>query len=70
MENNKPIPNAPVYVNLRNRGIACIGIATTKEELEKAREKGLIIFEPRLNYSESEYKKIIIRRKELKKYGK
>lgn len=63
MKQDKPIPNAPAYADLRNRGLTCIGIARTQKGLEKARSQGLTIFEPRLNYSVTEYNDICKRRK-------
>ena len=63
MKQDNPIPNAPVYADLRNRGLTCIGIAGTEKGLERARSQGLRIFEPRLNYSVTEYSDICERRK-------
>lgn len=63
MKQDKPIPNALAYADLRNRGLTCIGIAGTEKGLEKARAQGLRIFEPRLNYSVTEYNEICKRRK-------
>lgn len=63
MKQDKLIPNVPVYADLRNRGLTCIGIAGTEKGLEKARSQGLRIFEPRLNYSLTEYNEICKRRK-------
>lgn len=63
MKQDNPIPNAPAYADLRNRGLTCIGIAGTEKGLEKARSQGLRIFEPRLNYSVTEYSEICERRK-------
>ena len=62
MKRDTPIPNAPLYANLRNRGLICVGIAGTQAELEKARSQGLTIFEPKLNYGTKEYGEIIRRR--------
>ena len=66
MKRDTPIPNAPIFANLKNRGLTCVGIAGTKKGLEKARQKGLIIFEPALNYSPKECNKILKRRKNNK----
>lgn len=66
MKRDTPIPNAPIFANLKNRGLTCVGIAGTKKGLEKARRKGLIIFEPALNYSPKEYNEILKRRKNNK----
>lgn len=63
MKQDKLIPNVPVYADLRNRGLICTGIAGTEKGLKKARSQGLRIFEPRLNYSLTEYNKICKRRK-------
>ena len=63
MKQDKFIPNAPVFANLRNRGLTCIGVAETQAGLERARSQGLRIFEPRLNYSVTEYSDICERRK-------
>jgi hypothetical protein len=67
MKQDNPIPNAPVYADLRNRGLTCIGIAGTEKGLEKARSQGLRIFEPRLNYSTKEYNEICKRRQKYNK---
>ena len=67
MKQDKFIPNAPAYANLRNRGLTCIGIAGTEKGLEKARSQGLTIFEPRLNYSTKEYNEIVKRRRKYNK---
>lgn len=67
MKQDNPIPNAPVFANLRNRGLTCIGIAGTQAGLEKARSQGLTIFEPKLNYSTKEYNEIC---KKRRKYNK
>lgn len=69
MKQDKPIPNAPAYADLRNRGLTCIGIAGTEKGLEKARSQGLTIFEPRLNYSVTEYNEICKRRKDILSKG-
>ena len=66
MKRDTPIPNAPIFANLKNRGLTCVGIAGTKKGLEKVRRKGLIIFEPSLNYSSKEYNEILKRRKNNK----
>lgn len=63
MKQDKFIPNAPIYADLRNRGLTCVGVAGTEKGLEKARLQGLRIFEPRLNYSVTEYNEICKRRK-------
>ena len=63
MKRDIPTPNAPVFANLRNRGLTCIGVAETQAGLERARSQGLRIFEPRLNYSVTEYSEICERRK-------
>lgn len=63
MKRDTPTPNAPVFANLRYRGLTCIGICGTQAGLEKARAQGLTIFEPRLNYSTAEYNEICKRRK-------
>ena len=63
MKRDIPTPNAPVFANLRNRGLTCIGVAETQAGLERARSQGLRIFEPRLNYSLTEYSEICERRK-------
>lgn len=67
MKRDIPTPNAPVFANLRNRGLTCIGTAGTEKGLEKARSQGLTIFEPRLNYSTKEYNEICKRRKKYYK---
>lgn len=67
MKQDKFIPNAPTYANLRNRGLTCIGIALTEKGLEKARSVGLTIFEPKLNYSTKEYNEIVKRRRKYNK---
>lgn len=67
MKQDNPIPNAPVFANLRNRGLTCIGVAGTQAGLEKARSQGLTIFEPKLNYSTKEYNEIC---KKRRKYNK
>lgn len=67
MKRDTPIPNAPVFANLKNRGLTCIGIARTEKELETARAQGLTIFEPRLNYSTKEYNEIVRRRQKYDK---
>lgn len=67
MKRDTPIPNAPVFANLRNRGLTCIGIAGTEKGLERARSQGLTIFEPRLNYSTKEYNEIVKRRQKYNK---
>ena len=67
MKQDKFIPKAPVFANLRNRGLTCIGIAGTEKGLEKARSQGLTIFEPRLNYSTKEYNEIVKRRRKYNK---
>ncbi len=67
MKRDIPTPNAPVFANLRNRGLTCIGIAGTEKGLERARSQGLRIFEPRLNYSVTEYNEICKRRKRYNK---
>ena len=67
MKQDKFIPNAPTYANLRNRGLTCIGIAGTEKGLEKARSQGLTIFEPKLNYSTKEYNEIVKRRRKYNK---
>ena len=67
MKRDTPTPNAPVFANLRNRGLTCIGIAGTEKGLERARSQGLTIFEPRLNYSTKEYNEICKRRKKYYK---
>lgn len=65
MKRDIPTPNAPVFANLRNRGLTCIGIAGTEKGLERARSQGLTIFEPRLNYSTKEYNEIVKRRQKI-----
>ncbi len=65
MKQDKFIPNAPAYANLRNRGLTCIGTALTEKGLERARLQGLTIFEPKLNYSVAEYNEIVRRRKKF-----
>lgn len=67
MKRDIPTPNAPVFANLRNRGLTCIGIAGTEKGLEKARLQGLTIFEPKLNYSTKEYNEIVRRRQKYNK---
>ena len=67
MKQDKFIPNAPVFANLRNRGLTCIGIAGTEKGLERARSQGLTIFEPKLNYSTKEYNEIVRRRQKYDK---
>lgn len=67
MKRDIPTPNAPVFANLRNRGLTCIGIAGTEKGLERARSQGLTIFEPRLNYSMTEYDDICRRRQKYNK---
>ena len=67
MKRDIPTPNAPVFANLRNRGLTCIGTAGTEKGLEKARSQGLTIFEPRLNYSVTEYNEICKRRRKYNK---
>ena len=67
MKRDTPTPNAPVFANLRNRGLTCIGIAGTEKGLERARSQGLMIFEPRLNYSTKEYNEIVKRRRKYNK---
>ena len=59
MKRDTPTPNALIFANLRNRGLTCIGIAGT--------EKGLTIFEPKLNYSTKEYNEIVKRRRKYNK---
>lgn len=63
MKQDNPIPNAPLYADLRNRGLTCVGITGIQAGLERARSQGLTIFEPRLNYSVTEYNEICKRRK-------
>lgn len=67
MKQDNPIPNAPVYADLRNRGLTCVGTALTEKGLERARLQGLRIFEPRLNYSVTEYNGICKRRQKYNK---
>ena len=67
MKRDTPIPNAPVFANLRNRGLTCIGKGVTEKGLEKARSQGLTIFEPKLNYSTKEYNEIVKRRRKYNK---
>ena len=67
MKRDTPTPNAPVFANLRNRGLTCIGIAGTEKGRERARSQGLTIFEPRLNYSTKEYNEIVKRRRKYNK---
>ena len=67
MKRDIPTPNAPVFANLRNRGLTCIGICGTQAGLERARSQGLTIFEPRLNYSTKEYSEICKRRQKYNK---
>ncbi len=67
MKQDKFIPNAPAYANLRNRGLTCVGVAGTEKGLEKARSQGLTIFEPKLNYSTKEYNEFCRRRKKYNK---
>ena len=67
MKRDIPTPNAPVFANLRNRGLTCIGVAGTEKGLERARSQGLTIFEPRLNYSVTEYNEICKRRQKYYK---
>lgn len=67
MKQDKLIPNTPVYADLRNRGLTCIGIAGTEKGLERARSQGLTIFEPRLNYGTKEYNEICKRRQKYYK---
>lgn len=62
MKKDEPIPNAPLFADLRHRGVQCIGIAGTANGLALARLKGLMIFEPRLNYGVAEYNEICRRR--------
>ena len=63
MKQDKLIPNATIFANLKHRGVTCVCNANTKNKLEKARRKGLIIFEPALNYGVKEYNEICKRRK-------
>ncbi|RHU79025.1 hypothetical protein DXC26_17565 [Clostridiaceae bacterium OM08-6BH] len=65
MKQDKFIPNAPAYANLRNRGLTCIGTALTEKGLERARLQGLTIFEPKLNYGTKEYNEICKRKKKF-----
>lgn len=67
MKKDKFIPNAPIFANLKNRGVTCACNANTKNKLEKARRKGLIIFEPALNYGVKEYSQIVKRRQKYNK---
>ena len=67
MKRDIPTPNAPVFANLRNRGLTCIGTAGTEKGLERARSQGLTIFEPRLNYSVAEYNEFCRRRQKYYK---
>lgn len=67
MKQDKFIPNALAYANLRNRGLTCVGVAGTEKGLEKARSRGLTIFEPKLNYSVTEYNEIVRRRQKYYK---
>lgn len=67
MKQDKFIPNALAYANLRNRGLTCVGVAGTEKGLEKARSRGLTIFEPKLNYSVTEYNEIVRRRQKYDK---
>ena len=67
MKRDIPTPNAPVFANLRNRGLTCIGICGTQAGLERARSQGLMIFDPRLNYSTKEYNEIVRRRQKYYK---
>ena len=67
MKRDIPTPNAPVFANLRNRGLTCIGVAGTQAGLERARSQGLTIFEPKLNYSVTEYNEICKRRRKYNK---
>lgn len=62
MKRDNPIPNAPFFTDLRKKGMTYIGICGTKNGLDRARSQGLTIFEPRLNYSTREYRKIVKRR--------
>lgn len=65
MKKDTPVPNTPIYADLKHRGVQCIGIVTGTNGLELARMKGLTIFEPRLNYSIAEYNEIVKRRKKF-----
>lgn len=67
MKRDTPIPNAPAYADLRNRGLTCVGICGTQAGLERARSQGLTIFEPKLNYSTKEYNEIVKRRRKYNK---
>ena len=67
MKRDTPVPNAPIYANLRNRGSTCIGVAGTEKGLALARKKGLTIFEPKLNYGTKEYNEICKRRRKYNK---
>ena len=67
MKRDTPIPNALAYANLRNRGLTCVGICGTQAGLERARARGLTIFEPRLNYGTKEYNEFCRRRKKYNK---
>lgn len=67
MKKDTFIPNAPAFAYLRNRGVTCVCNANTKNKLEKARQKGLIIFEPALNYGVKEYSQIVKRRQKYNK---
>ena len=67
MKRDIPTPNAPVFANLRNRGLTCIGICGTQAGLERARSQGLTIFEPKLNYGTKEYSEIVRRRQKYDK---
>lgn len=65
MKQDKFIPNAPLYADLKHRGVQCIGTVGTANGLALARKKGLMIFEPKLNYSVAEYNEIVKRRKKF-----
>lgn len=67
MKKDEPVPNAPIYANLRNRGLICVGICGTQAGLALARKKGLTIFEPKLNYGTKEYNEICKRRQKYYK---
>ena len=67
MKRDTPVPNAPIYADLKHRGVQCIGIAGTANGLALARKKGLTIFEPKLNYSVTEYNEICKRRRKYNK---
>ena len=67
MKRDTPVPNAPIYANLRNRGLTFIGVAGTQAGLERARSQGLTIFEPKLNYGTKEYDEICKRRRKYNK---